>query len=171
MEHETFWKTLDAAREAAQRAGQSAGEALDALSAAARDADLYERCRAGAEYLQKQLGNFRPEVLLILGSGLGFLGDEVEHPAFAEYSAIPYFKHSTAPGHRGRFVFGTLRGKRVAVMQGRMHTYEGWSMADAAQGVRVLRLLGAQTLIVTNAAGAVNTAFHAGDIMLIRDHI
>ena len=98
MEHEAFWKTLDAAREAAQRAGQSAGEALDALSAAARDADLYERCRAGAEYLQKQLGNFRPEVLLILGSGLGFLGDEVEHPAFAEYSAIPYFKHSTAPG-------------------------------------------------------------------------
>ena len=95
----------------------------------------------------------------------------MEHPAFAEYSAIPYFKHSTAPGHRGRFVFGTLRGKRVAVMQGRMHTYEGWSMADAAQGVRVLRLLGAQSLIVTNAAGAVNTAFHAGDIMLIRDHI
>lgn len=95
MEHEAFWKTLDTAREAAQRAGQSAGEALDALSAAVRDTDLYERCRAGAEYLQKQLGNFRPEVLLILGSGLGFLGDEVEHPAFAEYSAIPYFKHST----------------------------------------------------------------------------
>ena len=169
MEHEAFWKTLDAAREAAQRAGQSAGEALDALSAAARDADLYERCRAGAEYLQKQLGNFRPEVLLILGSGLGFLGDEVEHPAFAEYSAIPYFKHSTAPGHRGRFVFGTLRGKRVAVMQGRMHTYEGWSMADAAQGVRVLRLLGAQTLIVTNAAGGVNLGYHPGELMVIGD--
>ena len=169
MEHEAFWKTLDAAREAAQRAGQSAGEALDALSAAARDADLYERYRAGAEYLQKQLGNFRPEVLLILGSGLGFLGDEVEHPAFAEYSAIPYFKHSTAPGHRGRFVFGTLRGKRVAVMQGRMHTYEGWSMADAAQGVRVLRLLGAQTLIVTNAAGGVNMGYHPGDLMVIGD--
>ena len=132
MEHEAFWKTLDAAREAAQRAGQSAGEALDALSAAARDADLYERCRAGAEYLQKQLGNFRPEVLLILGSGLGFLGDEVEHPAFAEYSAIPYFKHSTAPGHRGRFVFGTLRGKRVAVMQGRMHKAGPWLMPPRA---------------------------------------
>ncbi len=89
MEHETFWKTLDAAREAAQRAGQSAGEALDALSAAARDADLYERCRAGAEYLQKQLGNFRPEVLLILGSGLGFLGDEVEHPLLRSTAPSP----------------------------------------------------------------------------------
>ena len=171
MEHETFWKTLDAAREAAQRAGQSAGEALDALSAAARDADLYERCRAGAEYLQKQLGNFRPEVLLILGSGLGFLGDEVEHPAFAEYSAIPYFKHSTAPGHRGRFVFGTLRGKRVAVMQGRVHHYEGYSYEEVSYGVRVLRLLGCDTLFVTNAAGGVNWKFQAGDLMLITDHI
>ena len=171
MEHEAFWKTLDAAREAAQRAGQSAGEALDALSAAARDADLYERCRAGAEYLQKQLGNFRPEVLLILGSGLGFLGDEVEHPAFAEYSAIPYFKHSTAPGHRGRFVFGTLRGKRVAVMQGRMHHYEGYSYEEVSYAVRVLRLLGCDTLIVTNAAGCVHTGWQAGDLMLITDHI
>ena len=80
-------------------------------------------------------------------------------------------KHSTAPDHKGRFVFGRLAGRNVAVMQGRLHAYEGWSFADAAYPVRVLRLLGAETLIVTNAAGAVNDAFDVGDIMLITDHI
>ena len=83
----------------------------------------------------------------------------------AEYSVF------TAPGHEGRFVFGMLRGKRVAVMQGRMHCYEGYTMEDAAYAVRVIRLLGAKTMIVTNAAGAVNTDYSAGDLMLISDHI
>ena len=80
-------------------------------------------------------------------------------------------KRSTAPDHAGRFVFGRLAGQDVAVMQGRLHTYEGWSFEDVSYPVRVLRLLGAETLVVTNAAGAVNTAFSAGDIMLITDHI
>ena len=80
-------------------------------------------------------------------------------------------KRSTVPDHRGQLVFGTLAGRRVAVMQGRLHTYEGWSFADVSYPVRVLRLLGARTLLVTNAAGAVNTAFSAGDLMLITDHI
>ena len=80
-------------------------------------------------------------------------------------------KRSTAPDHAGRFVFGRLAGQDVAVMQGRLHTYEGWSFEDVSYPVRVLRLLGAETLVVTNAAGAVNTAFSAGDIMLISDHI
>ena len=78
---------------------------------------------------------------------------------------------STAPDHKGQFVFGRLSGRNVAVMQGRLHTYEGWSFADVSYPVRVLRLLGAKTLLVTNAAGAVNTAFSAGDIMMITDHI
>ena len=80
-------------------------------------------------------------------------------------------KFSTAPGHKGRFLFGRLAGQRVAVMQGRLHTYEGWSFADVAYPVRVLRLLGAEALVVTNAAGAVNRDFSVGDIMLITDHI
>jgi purine-nucleoside phosphorylase len=80
-------------------------------------------------------------------------------------------KRSTAPDHKGRFLFGRLSGQDVAVMQGRLHTYEGWSFADVSYPVRVLRLLGAETLVVTNAAGAVNTGYTAGDIMLITDHI
>ncbi len=121
--------------------------------------------------LRGKLNSFVPEALLVLGSGLGFLGDTVENPIFVDYGTIPHFRASTAPGHKGRFVFGTLRGKRVAVMQGRMHCYEGYSMEDAGYAVRVLRLLGATKLIVTNAAGAVNTDYTAGDLMLITDHI
>lgn len=127
--------------------------------------------RESARALEARLGSFRPRALLILGSGLGFLGDEVEDPISVPYGAVPHMRHSTAPDHRGRFVFGRLSGRDVAVMQGRLHTYEGWTMEEAAYPVRLLRLLGAQTLIVTNAAGAVNTAFAPGDIMLITDHI
>ena len=124
-----------------------------------------------ADAIASHLGSFRPEVLLVLGSGLGFLGERVERPIFMSYADIPHFHASTAPGHEGRFVFGTLRGKRVAVMQGRMHCYEGYTMAEAAYAVRVVRLLGAKTLFVTNAAGGVNYSFHAGDLMLITDQI
>ena len=131
----------------------------------------YEQYRESARALRERLGAFRPRVLLILGSGLGALGDEVEDPVAVPYADVPHMKRSTAPDHKGRFVFGRLAGQDVAVMQGRLHTYEGWSFADVGYPVRVLRLLGAETLIVTNAAGAVNTAFSAGDIMLITDHI
>ncbi len=124
-----------------------------------------------ADYLRAQLAGFAPEALLVLGSGLGFLGEQVESPVYVRYGDIPHFHASTAPGHEGRFVFGTLRGRRVAVMQGRMHCYEGYTMEDAAYAVRVIRLLGAKTMIVTNAAGAVNTEYSAGDLMLISDHI
>lgn len=131
----------------------------------------YEQYRESAEALRERLGGFQPRVLLILGSGLGALGDEVEDPIAVPYDQVPHMKRSTAPDHKGQFVFGRLSGQNVAVMQGRLHTYEGWSFADVSYPVRVLRLLGADTLIVTNAAGAVNTAFAAGDIMLITDHI
>ena len=124
-----------------------------------------------ADMIASHLGDFRPEVLLVLGSGLGFLGDRVEARTCVSYADIPHFRASTAPGHEGRFVFGELRGKRVAVMQGRMHCYEGYTMEDAAYACRVIRLLGAKTMIVTNAAGAVNTEYSAGDLMLISDHI
>ena len=131
----------------------------------------YQQYQQSAAALADRLGDFRPEVLLILGSGLGSLGDQVEQPLVVPYAQVPHMKRSTAPDHKGQFVFGRLSGRNVAVMQGRLHTYEGWSFADVGYPVRVLRLLGAKTLLVTNAAGAVNTAFSAGDIMMITDHI
>ena len=131
----------------------------------------FRQYRESADALAARLGGFQPEVLLILGSGLGSLGDQVENPVIVPYGDVPHMKRSTVPDHKGQFVFGSLAGRRVAVMQGRLHTYEGWSFADVSYPVRVLRLLGAQTLLVTNAAGAVNTSFSAGDIMLITDHI
>lgn len=131
----------------------------------------FSQYQQSAAALRELLGDFRPEVLLILGSGLGALGDEVENAVYVPYEQVPFMKHSTAPGHKGRFVFGRLAGRNVAVMQGRLHAYEGWSFADAAFPVRLMKLLGADRLIVTNAAGAINENFRVGDIMLIRDHI
>ena len=131
----------------------------------------YEQYQESAQALRAKLNGFQPKVLVILGSGLGALADEVEDPVAVPYAEVPHMKHSTAPGHKGQFLFGRLAGQDAAVMQGRLHTYEGWSFADAGYPVRVARLLGVDTLVVTNAAGAVNTAWTAGDIMLITDHI
>lgn len=124
-----------------------------------------------ADYLKSRIGDFVPKAAMVLGSGLGYLGDEVDHPIIVPYRDIPHFKSSTAPGHKGQLVFGLLAGRPVAVMQGRMHHYEGYSFEEVSYAVRVLRLLGADTLIVTNAAGGVNTSFQAGDLMLITDQI
>lgn len=124
-----------------------------------------------ADHLRTLLGDFYPEVAMVLGSGLGELGDQVENPVFVPYETIPHFGRSTTLGHKGRLVFGTLEGKRVAVMQGRMHYYEGYSFEQVCYAVRVLRLLGADKLIVTNAAGCINTGWAAGDVMLITDQI
>ena len=131
----------------------------------------FAQYKASADFIAARLGGFKPEVAMILGSGLGYLGDEVEDAIIIPYGDIPHFKASTAPGHKGRFVFGKLEGKPVAVMQGRMHHYEGYSYEEVAYAVRVLRLLGCKTLIVTNAAGCVRTDWQAGDLMLITDHI
>ena len=130
-----------------------------------------EHYRQSAGAIQPRLGGFAPEIALILGSGLGFLADEVENPIAVDYRDIPHFRPSTAPGHKGRLVFGILEGKKVAVMQGRMHHYEGYSYEEVAYALRVLRLLGCTTLIVTNAAGCVRTDWQAGDLMLITDHV
>ena len=124
-----------------------------------------------AQAIRARLNGFVPKVAMVLGSGLGFLGDQVENPIAIDYHHIPHFKASTAPGHKGRLVCGMLDGQAVAVMQGRMHHYEGYSYEEVAYAVRVLRLLGCQTLFVTNAAGGVNYSFHAGDLMLITDQI
>ena len=118
----------------------------------------FAQYRESADALQAKLGGFRPKVAMILGSGLGYLGDLVEDAVVVPYGEIPHFKHSTAPGHKGQLVFGRLAGQPVA--------YE-----EVSYGVRVLRLLGCDTLFVTNAAGGVNWKFQAGDLMLITDHI
>ena len=131
----------------------------------------FEHYQQSAAYIREKLGDFQPEILMILGSGLGQFGDRVEDPIIVPYPEIPFFKHSTAPGHKGRFVFGRLAGKNVAVMQGRIHLYEGYSPEDAVYGVRVMKLLGVKTMIVTNAGGAVNLDYKPGQIMLISDHI
>ncbi len=131
----------------------------------------YFQYQQSAEDIRRQIGEFSPKVAMVLGSGLGYLGDEVEDATAVPYQDISYFKPSTAPGHKGRLVFGRLAGRDVAVMQGRMHHYEGYSYEETAYAVRVLRLLGADTLIVTNAAGCVRTDWHAGELMLITDQI
>ena len=131
----------------------------------------FAQYRESADYIKAKIGDFIPKVAMVLGSGLGFLGDVVENPTVIPYGEIPHFKHSTAPGHKGQLVFGVLAGQKVAVMQGRMHHYEGYGYDDVSYAVRVLRLLGCDTLIVTNAAGCVRTDWQAGDLMLITDQI
>ncbi len=131
----------------------------------------YQQYQESADAVRSRIGSFVPKVAMILGSGLGYMGDEVDGAVAVPYGEIPHFKTSTAPGHKGQLVFGTLAGQRVAVMQGRMHHYEGYSYEEVSYAVRVLRLLGCSTLVVTNAAGCINLEWSAGDLMLITDQI
>ena len=112
-----------------------------------------------------------PRIGMILGSGLGVMADEVENPVVIPYAAIPHFPLSTVEGHSGELVIGLLGGKQVVMMKGRFHFYEGYSASLIAFPIRVLRGLGVEKLIVTNAAGGVNKSFVPGDLMLITDHI
>ena len=112
-----------------------------------------------------------PRIGVILGSGLGPLADAVDGTAAIEYAEIPHFPVSTAGGHRGRLVLGHFEGKAVALMQGRVHLYEGYSAAQVAFPVRVLAGLGVATLVVTNAAGGIRPSLRRGDLMVITDHI
>jgi purine-nucleoside phosphorylase len=113
----------------------------------------------------------RPSAVIITGSGLGALADKIEEPASLQYTEIPGFSPTGVPGHPGRLITGRLANREVALMQGRVHFYEGHSLQRATLPVRVLHRLGAQTLIVTNAAGGLNAGFRTGDLMLITDHI
>ena len=115
--------------------------------------------------------DFEPKAAIVLGSGLGGFADEIEAVASVSYSEIKGFPVSTVPGHQGRFVFGHIKKIPVVIMQGRVHYYEGYSMSDVVLPVRLMGLLGAETLILTNAVGGINEAYSAGDFMSIRDHI
>lgn len=113
----------------------------------------------------------RPTIGMILGSGLGTLADEIENPVKIPYSEIPHFAKSEAVGHANELVIGELMGKTVIAMKGRFHYYEGFTLDEVTFPVRVLKALGVEDLIITNACGAVNTSFSPGDLMLITDHI
>ena len=123
-----------------------------------------------AEYV-KARAPFAPEIALILGTGLGPLAGQIENPVTLEYREIPNFLVSTAPDHAGKLIFGTLEGKKLVCMSGRFHSYEGYDFEQLVIPVRLFKLLGVKYTILTNAAGAVNTSYRPGDIMIVSDHI
>jgi purine-nucleoside phosphorylase len=129
-----------------------------------------EKITAARDYIQART-QIRPQIAVILGSGLGALADEVQVDAVFPYSEVSGFPVSTVAGHAGQLVLGTLVGKKVVVMQGRFHYYEGYPMSRIIFPIRVMHALGANSLIVTNAAGGLNPDFNAGEVMLITDHI
>jgi purine-nucleoside phosphorylase len=114
---------------------------------------------------------FKVDTGIVLGSGLGFLAEEIVKPIIIPYENIPYFPHATVPGHRGRMFFGQLSGKSVLCMQGRCHYYEGYRIHEITLPIRIMKKMGLSSLFVTNAAGAVNKQFEPGDLMVIEDHI
>jgi purine-nucleoside phosphorylase len=132
--------------------------------------DMYAAVTAAAETVRARFSR-RPEVAIILGTGLGQLAAGIEVEASIEYAEIPGFPLSTVESHRGRLLCGTFGGRVVIAMQGRFHRYEGYSLADVTFPVRVLKALGAPVLIVSNACGGMNPMWNAGDLMLIADHI
>ncbi|MEN8799010.1 MAG: purine-nucleoside phosphorylase [Flavobacteriaceae bacterium] len=129
-----------------------------------------QQLNESTEYLISK-GFNEPEIGIVLGSGLGKLVDEIEDPIVAHYHNIPYFPLATVEFHTGKLIFGKLEGKKVVVMQGRFHLYEGYEMSDITYPIRVMHQLGVERLFVSNAAGAINPDFRKGDIMLIEDHI
>ena len=122
------------------------------------------------EFIKEKIGDFKPEIGIILGSGLGDLADEYCLKSIS-YSEIPGFEASTVSGHKGQLVFAEINGKKVVMMQGRFHFYEGHSIQKVVLPVKVMKLLGVKTLIITNAAGGVNPDFKPSDLMIITDHI
>ena len=130
----------------------------------------YGYYQKSAEYVQSKAG-LQPETAIILGTALGGLAEEIEHPVVIPYEEIPNFLTSTVQSHAGRLVLGTLEGRQVVCMSGRFHYYEGYSFEQLAAPIRLFRLLGVKRTILTNAAGAVNQSYWPGDVMVIKDHI
>ncbi|RHJ91730.1 purine nucleoside phosphorylase I, inosine and guanosine-specific [Parabacteroides bouchesdurhonensis] len=129
--------------------------------------DLYDET---ADYLVSHISG-NPKTAIILGSGLGSLAEQIEDATVIPYKEIPNFMNSTVTGHKGNLICGKLGGKTVLAMQGRFHYYEGYSMQQVTFPVRVMKLLGIENLLVSNAAGGINNTFKVGDLMIIRDHI
>ena len=133
--------------------------------------DTLRAIHAASDALAERLEGRKPLVGIVLGSGLGKLADQIENPLIIPYSELPGFPVSTAIGHKGNFIVGTLGGKCVIAMQGRIHFYEGYPMNLVVLPIRVMIRLGIQYLFVSNAAGGTNLSYHVGDLMIIRDHI
>lgn len=132
--------------------------------------EIHKMLDEATSYIKSKV-SLQPTVGIILGTGLGSLVDGIEMTGTVDYDKIPHFPVSTVESHAGRLLFGKLRGKSVVCMQGRFHFYEGYTMKQIAFPVRVMKKLGMETLIVSNAAGGMNPNFKPGDIMLIKDHI
>lgn len=130
-----------------------------------------EELRESARYIESKAGKEKIEIAIVLGSGLGDLGDKIENAVYIDYHEIPHFPVSTVEGHKGRLVIGMLEGRRVMCMQGRFHFYEGWTMEQCVYPIRTMFVMGIKSLFLTNASGCINTAWNAGDLMLITDHI
>ena len=133
--------------------------------------DILRTIHAASDCLAGRLEGRKPEVGIVLGSGLGKLADEIQDPLVIPYNEIPGFPVSTAIGHKGNFIVGTLGGKTVIAMQGRIHYYEGYRMDLVVLPIRVMIRIGIKCLFVSNAAGGTNLGYHVGDLMIIRDHI
>lgn len=132
--------------------------------------EYMRKIEAAAAFLKTRAG-IEPRVGVVLGSGWGALLTGVENPTAVPYAEVPGMKVSSVPGHAGKWIFGTVNGQPCAIMSGRLHYYEGHALADVTLPVRIMKAMGVCVLILTNAAGAVNTAFEPGDLMLITDHI
>lgn len=132
--------------------------------------DLINKINETAGFIHERI-SYKPEIGLILGSGLGVLADEIQDKTIIKYNELPHFPESTVKGHKGQLVIGKLEGRKVIAMQGRFHYYEGYSMKEVTFPVRVMKALGIDKLIVTNAAGGTNKDFEPGDLMIIKDHI
>lgn len=131
---------------------------------------VYERVEHAARSIRARI-NEEPRVALVLGSGLGAFADDLEDAVTIPYEEIPGFARPTVEGHAGRMVVGKIEGATVAVMQGRFHYYEGYAFEDVTFPIRTLSLLGAKSLVLTNAAGGINVAFDQGALMVISDHL
>ncbi len=132
---------------------------------------MLEKIKQTADFLREQISGELPKLGIIMGTGLGTLGDLIEEKQVIPYSQIPNFPVSTVEGHSGNLIIGNLAGKRVLGMQGRFHYYEGYDMKQVTFPVRVMKALGVDTLFVSNAAGGMNKSFKVGDVMIITDHI
>ncbi len=135
------------------------------------DSELRSRMEEAARYIKDKSKGFKPQITVILGTGLGGLADHLDKEYVIPYSDIPHFPVSTVESHAGNLVLGKVGGKKVAVLQGRFHYYEGWPLEKIVFPLRVTWSLGSRILIVSNAAGGLNRHFKRGDVMVIEDHI
>lgn len=131
----------------------------------------YDTVCSAAEYIQGKLGGRKPTAALILGSGWGDIAEQVSDPVKIPYREVPGMAISTVPGHAGEWICGSVGEKCVLLMSGRLHPYEGHPMRDVVMPIYIMKMLGIKTVVVTNAAGAINTSYSAGDMMVITDHI